>query len=135
MSDQAAAELLICDADALVEGGRGVRFAVTAFGDAATGFVVRYDGKVVGYLNRCAHVPIELDWAEGEFFESSGLYLMCSTHGAIYVPESGLCAGGPCKGGRLRPITVREENGKIYWQPDEFIRLPHIPIKPQHDDL
>jgi nitrite reductase/ring-hydroxylating ferredoxin subunit len=134
MSDEAAG-LLICDADALAEGGRGVRFAVTAFGDAATGFVVRYDGKVFGYLNRCAHVPIELDWAEGEFFESSGLYLMCSTHGAIYVPESGLCAGGPCKGGRLRPIAVREENDKIYWQPDEFIRPPHISIKPQHDDL
>ncbi len=135
MSNEAVADLLICDADALVEGGRGVRFAVTAFGDAATGFVVRYDGKVFGYLNRCAHVPIELDWAEGEFFESSGLYLMCSTHGAIYVPESGLCAGGPCKGGRLRPIAVREENDKIYWQPDEFIRPPHISIKPQHDDL
>ena len=97
--------------------------------------MVRYDGKVYGYLNRCAHVPIELDWAEGEFFESSGLYLMCSTHGAIYVPESGQCAGGPCKGGRLRPIAVREEDDKIYWQPDEFIRPPHIPIKPQHDDL
>jgi nitrite reductase/ring-hydroxylating ferredoxin subunit len=135
MSDEAVTGLYICDADALVEGGRGVRFAVSAFGDAATGFVVRYDGKVYGYLNRCAHVPIELDWAEGEFFESSGLYLMCSTHGAIYVPESGHCAGGPCKGGRLRPIAVREENDKIYWQPDEFIRAPHIPIKPLHHDL
>src|SRR5665647_1598433 len=126
MSDAALAGLVICDAGALLEGGRGVRFAVTAFGDAASGFVVRHEGKVYGYLNRCAHVPIELDWAEGEFFESSGLYLMCSTHGAIYVPDSGQCAGGPCKGGRLRPIAVREEHGKIYWQPDEFIRPAHI---------
>jgi nitrite reductase/ring-hydroxylating ferredoxin subunit len=147
MNNQAAEPLLVCDADALLDGGRGLRFAVTAFGDAATGFVVRYEGKVYGYLNRCAHVPIELDWAEGEFFESSGLYLMCSTHGAVYVPDSGLCASGPCKGGRLRPIAVREENDKVYWQPDEFIHAPqaqpvqqaqqahHIPIKPQHDDL
>ncbi|MES2755836.1 MAG: Rieske 2Fe-2S domain-containing protein [Pseudomonadota bacterium] len=124
MSDDAVNGLLVCDSDALLEGGRGVRFAVRAFGDAGTGFVVRYDGKVYGYLNRCAHVPIELDWNEGEFFESSGLYLMCSTHGAIYVPESGQCAGGPCKGGRLRPIAVREENDKIYWQPDEFVQAP-----------
>ena len=123
MSDEAVPEeLLICDADALVEGGRGVRFAVTAFGDAATGFVVRYNGKVYGYLNRCAHVPIELDWAEGEFFESSGLYLMCSTHGAIYAPESGFCAGGPCKGGRLRPISVVERDQQIFWQPDDYVR-------------
>jgi nitrite reductase/ring-hydroxylating ferredoxin subunit len=135
MNDEAATGQYICDADALVDGGHGLRFAVTAFGDAATGFVVRYDGKVYGYLNRCAHVPIELDWAEGQFFESSGLYLMCSTHGAVYLPETGLCAGGPCKGGRLRPISVREENDKIYWQPDEFIRAPHISPKPPHEDL
>jgi len=95
-----------------------------AFGDPATGFVVRYDGKVHAYLNRCAHVPVELDWFEGEFFESSGLYLMCATHGAIYLPDSGYCAGGPCKGGKLRPITVREADNKIYWQPDDHIRPP-----------
>ncbi|MCC6071271.1 Rieske (2Fe-2S) protein [Massilia sp. GCM10020059] len=120
----ASNEVFICASDAVAEGGKGVRFPVLAFGDPATGFVVRYDGKPHAYLNRCAHVPIELDWAEGEFFESSGLYLMCATHGAIYVPDSGLCAGGPCKGGRLRPIAVRELDDKIYWQPDEFIRPP-----------
>jgi nitrite reductase/ring-hydroxylating ferredoxin subunit len=128
MSDEAG--VLVCDSDAVLEGGKGMRFAVDAFGDAGTGFVVRYEGKVYGYLNRCAHVPIELDWAEGEFFESSGLYLMCATHGAVYLPDSGECAGGPCKGGRLRPIALRESQGKIYWQPDEFIRAPHIPITP-----
>jgi nitrite reductase/ring-hydroxylating ferredoxin subunit len=117
-------DVLICESGQVVEGGKGVRFPVVAFGDAATGFVVRYDGKPYAYLNRCAHVPIELDWFEGEFFESSGLYLMCSTHGAIYVPESGKCAGGPCKGGKLRPIAVHEVDDKIYWQPDEFIRPP-----------
>ena len=117
-------DVFICASDAVAEGGKGVRFPVLAFGDAATGFVVRYDGKAHAYLNRCAHVPIELDWAEGEFFESSGLYLMCATHGAIYVPDSGLCAGGPCKGGQLRPIAVRELEDKIYWQPDDMIRPP-----------
>jgi nitrite reductase/ring-hydroxylating ferredoxin subunit len=119
-----APDVLVCESDVLQEGGRGVRFPVTAFGAESTGFVVRYDGKAYAYLNRCAHVPIELDWNEGEFFESSGLYLMCSTHGAIYLPQSGQCAGGPCKGGRLRPIAVREADNKIYWLPDEFIRPP-----------
>ncbi|WGG51651.1 Rieske (2Fe-2S) protein [Rugamonas sp. DEMB1] len=118
----AADAILVCAADAVLEGGRGVRFPVTAGGEDGTGFVVRYGGRVFGYLSRCAHVPIELDWAEGEFFESSGLYLMCSTHGAIYVPESGFCAGGPCKGGRLRPIAVEEREQNIYWQPDDYVR-------------
>jgi nitrite reductase/ring-hydroxylating ferredoxin subunit len=117
-------EVLVCDSDALVEGGEGVRFPVSVYGEAAVGFVVRYRGRVYAYLNRCAHVPMELDWVQGQFFEASGEYLMCATHGAVYRPESGVCAGGPCRGGRLRPIGVRESDGKVYWQPDERVGLP-----------
>lgn len=112
----------ICASADLEDGGRGVRFPVTAGGEDGTGFVIRYDNKVYGYLNRCAHVPIELDWNEGEFFESSGLYLMCSTHGALYTPENGRCAGGPCRGGRLRTITVFEDGDQVFWRPDDYIR-------------
>jgi nitrite reductase/ring-hydroxylating ferredoxin subunit len=119
-----ANDVYICDADALVDGGTGVRFPVLAFGDEATGFVVRHGGKVYGYLNRCAHVPVELDWFKGEFFESGKLYLMCSTHGAIYVPETGVCAGGPCRGGKLRPIAVHESETGVYWQPDQHFQPP-----------
>ena len=122
MSD--ANEVYICGSDALVDGGNGVRFPLIAYGDEATGFVVRYGGKVYGYLNRCAHVPMELDWFKGEFFESGKMYLMCSTHGAIYIPETGVCAGGPCRGGKLRPIAVRESESGVYWQPDEHFRPP-----------
>ena len=114
--------ILICQSSDLLEGGKGIRFPVTAIGEDATGFVVRYNNNVHAYLNRCAHVPIELDWADGEFFESSGLYLMCSTHGAIYAPESGHCVGGPCRGGRLRPITALERDGQIFWQPDQYVK-------------
>lgn len=112
----------ICASAALEEGGKGVRFPVTAGGEDSTGFAIRYDSAVFAYLNRCAHVPIELDWNEGEFFESSGLYLMCSTHGALYTPETGRCAGGPCRGGRLRSINVFEEDGQVFWRPDDYIR-------------
>lgn len=120
----AAAEVFICASNAVEEGGRGIRFPVSAFGEAATGFVVRHGGKVYAYLNRCAHVPVELDWFKGEFFESSKLHLMCSTHGAIYAPESGACLGGPCRGGKLRPIPVREADNRISWQPDQHIASP-----------
>jgi len=115
-------DILICEAAAVEDGGKGVRFAVTAGGEDATGFVIRHAGKAYGYLNRCAHVPIELDWAEGEFFESSKMYLMCSTHGAVYIPATGQCAGGPCRGGRLRPIAITEHDDKLWWQPDEYVR-------------
>lgn len=114
-------EIAICNGDALHDGGAGVRFPVTAHGGDATGFVIRFRGQVHAYLNRCAHVPIELDWNEGAFFESTGLYLMCATHGAIYLPDSGRCAGGPCRGGALRKISVIERDGQIFWQPDDLV--------------
>lgn len=114
--------VLICAADDVVEGGKGIRFPVSAGDELTTGFVIRYGGVVHAYLNRCAHVPIELDWNPGEFFEGSGLYLMCSTHGAIYEPDTGHCSGGPCRGGRLRPITVIEKESRVFWQPDNYIK-------------
>jgi nitrite reductase/ring-hydroxylating ferredoxin subunit len=120
MNDVSA--VYLCDAAAVEEGGKGIRFPLRAFGAEATGFVVRYEGKAYAYLNRCAHVPVELDWFKGEFFESEKRYLMCSTHGAIYAPESGACTGGPCRGGKLRPIALRELDGKIYWLPDQHIQ-------------
>ena len=115
------AEIFICNSDELAEGGKGIRIPLLAGSDEATGFVVRYDGGAHGYLNRCAQVPVELDWSPGEFFEGSGLYIMCATHGAIYVPETGHCTGGPCRGGRLRNIQITEVDGKIFWHPDDYL--------------
>lgn len=112
----------ICRSDAILEGGNGVRFPVTAGGEDAVGFVVRHKGVVRGFLNRCAHVPMELDWTPGVFFESSGSYLMCATHGALYTPSTGKCAGGPCHGASLRAIKVFEADNQIFWRPDDYIR-------------
>jgi nitrite reductase/ring-hydroxylating ferredoxin subunit len=113
----------VCAADELVDGGSGVRRAARYLNGDAVVFFIRYDGQVHGYLNRCAHVPMELDWVEGQFFDSSGLYLMCATHGAIYAPESGRCVGGPCRGARLRPVRVQErdtpEGRAVFWLPED----------------
>ena len=111
----AGVKRLICPAAALQERGAGVRFLVFRPGAAATAaFVVRFDGLPRAYLNRCAHLPVELDWQEGQFFDNAGLYLVCATHGATYLPNSGRCAGGPCRGGRLEPLQVVESDGGIY---------------------
>jgi len=105
---------LICASGELEEGGRGVRFEVERHGRQEPAFVVRYDGVARAYLNRCAHVPMELDWQPGVFFEPQGLYLMCATHGAIYDPATGLCTGGPCRGRSLAPLSVSETGGQIF---------------------
>lgn len=104
---------IICASAALEEGGKGVRFKVREGGSDVPAFAVRFEGRVYAYLNRCAHVPVEMDWTDGDFFDYSKLYLICSTHGATYLPDSGLCVQGPCPGKRLTPVAVEERDGNI----------------------
>ena len=110
---------LICSSEALRERGTAVRFSIDSDRGALPAFVVRYRGKVHAYLNRCAHVHVELDAEQGEFFDIAGLYLVCGTHGAAYAPESGYCVIGPCKGQRLRKLPVEEREGSVYLMKDE----------------
>lgn len=110
----AAGERLICSAGDLKEGGLGVRFEVEWGGEKTPAFVVRYEGAPVAYLNRCGHVPVELDFNHGEFFELSGLYFVCATHGALYDPETGACRGGPCSGRGLHKLKVLERDEQIF---------------------
>lgn len=107
-------ERLICPSELLPSNGKGIRFEVETYGLKRNAFAVRYQGKVYAYVNECAHVPVELDWNEGDFFDLSGLYLVCATHGAYYAPESGVCLGGPCKGRSLVKLNVVERDGHVY---------------------
>ncbi len=102
---------LICASRDLEERGKGVRFEIAAEHSA---FAVRYRGRVYAYLNRCAHISVELDWAAGEFFDFTGSHLICATHGALYAPDSGKCLGGPCHGGGLTRLEVEEIDGNLY---------------------
>ena len=107
-------ERLICDSGALPEGGSGVRFALKSLDGEEKGFAVRHGGAVCAFVNRCPHMGTELDWQPGEFFEEGGLYLVCSTHGAIFEPRTGFCVAGPCRGASLEPLEVRERHGRVF---------------------
>lgn len=109
----AAGERLICPGAALVDGGDGVRFEVQWQGQTVPAFAVRYQGRVHAYLNRCVHMPMELDWKPGRFFDDEGLLLVCSTHGATYAPDTGACIWGPCSGS-LVSLEIQEREGVIY---------------------
>ena len=79
----------ICASAALLNGGQGVRFEVDVGGRNAPAFAIRYGGRAFAYLNRCAHVAMELDWQPGMFFDFDAEHLLCSTHGAFYDPATG----------------------------------------------
>ena len=112
----------LCASAALEEKGRAILFEVLVYHQPARAFALRYDGRVVAYLNRCVHVPAEMDWQPGEFLDSDREFIICSTHGATYEPLSGRCAGGPCGRGRLTAIDVEERDGQVYWYPSRDIR-------------
>ena len=104
----------LCNSADLVDGGDAVPFDVRYFGQTCRGFAVRFRGKAHAYLNRCTHVPMEMDYQPNKFFDITGSYLICATHGAIYSPETGEGRGGPCRGGLVK-IAVSEENGVVHW--------------------
>jgi len=108
---------LLCAAEQLTERGTALVFDVMHYRAPARAFAMRYDGQVVAYLNRCLHVPTEMDWQPGEFLDSSKEFIICSIHGAVYEPQSGRCAGGPCGRGKLTSLQVMERDGQVYWYP------------------
>lgn len=112
---------LIGSTDGLEEGGKGLRFDVkNRAGETIPAFVVRFDYQYFGYLNKCGHIAVQLDYMPGEFFSEDGQSLICSTHGAEYAPDTGACLGGPCYGVGLEPIELSEVEGQLFIQNDEY---------------
>ena len=104
----------LCNSADLVDGGEAVSFDVTYGGQTCRAFAIRYGGGVHAYLNRCTHVSMEMDWQPNRFFDDSGRWLLCGTHGAVYEPDTGTCGGGPCRGGLVK-IALSEQDGVVRW--------------------
>jgi nitrite reductase/ring-hydroxylating ferredoxin subunit len=116
------APLVLCRSDELVERGDAWVWDVLQWREPARAFALRVDGHVVAYLNRCAHVPVEMDWQPGRFLDSSRQFILCSIHGAAYEPRGGRCIGGPCGHRGLTPVRVDEHAGEVRWYPSPDIR-------------
>lgn len=68
--------------------------------------VVRWGRQVFGYLNKCPHDGVNLDWERNQFFDPNGIRLMCGKHGALFELGTGMCLDGPCKGRSLQSVQV-----------------------------
>ena len=104
---------IVLNSHDLQEKSLGLRFDLPHLGEHATGFVIRFNGLPYAYINQCAHMPVELDWNQGEFFTSEKYFIVCATHGACYEPNTGHCVFGPCKGKQLQALPVVEENEQV----------------------
>ena len=108
---------VLCASTDLANGGLAVPFDVVFAGQTCRAFAIRYQGQAYAYLNRCAHVAMEMDFQPNRFFDIRGDWLICATHGALYQPQTGQCRGGPCRGGLIK-ITLSEGDGVVHWHTD-----------------
>lgn len=106
--------IALCPSADLTDGELAIPFDVIYAGQTCRAFAVRHEGLAQAYLNRCAHVAMELDMMPNRFFDQSGSFLICASHGAVYAPADGRCLGGPCRGGLIK-IALTECDGVVHW--------------------
>ena len=101
-------------AEAEVQEGQTIKFNFEQAGKWFAWVLLRHQGRLAAYENRCMHMPLTLDYGDNRFFTSDGRHVICQTHGAIYEPLTGLCTKGPCVGASLRPLSIECEQGSVW---------------------
>ncbi len=101
----------LCRLDDIADGG------AKGFGPPAGGFTglfaVRQGDAAYVYVNSCPHIGVPLDWAPDRFLTGDGSRIICSTHGAEFAIDSGVCLRGPCLGDRLEAVMIQVKDGLI----------------------
>lgn len=77
------------------------------------GFVVNVGGVLHAYVNRCPHAGTALDLLREGFLGEDGRYIVCSRHGAVFTPETGVCVEGPCPGARLERLPISRAGRRV----------------------
>lgn len=111
----------LCRSADLQDAGQAVPFDVVYAGQTCRAFAIRFRGVPHAYLNRCTHVAMEMDYQPNRFFDDTGNWLLCATHGAAYLPTTGACVGGPCRGGLVK-IALSESGGVVRWHTGHLLQ-------------
>jgi nitrite reductase/ring-hydroxylating ferredoxin subunit len=99
VSARPQAAVVLCRLDEIADpGAKGFRFREGE--EEFAGFVVRWGGRVIGYLDSCPHAGWPLAMFDRYLTREKDM-LYCSAHGALFRPADGYCVSGPCAGGRL----------------------------------
>ena len=77
-------------------------------------FMIRKNGHIYAYHNRCPHMGTSLDWQPDQFLDASGDFIQCSTHGALFRIQDGLCLYGPCARQSLTNIPTEIRDNDVY---------------------
>lgn len=78
--------------------------------------LVRDGVDVYGYLNRCPHIGICLNFQPDIFMDMTQRYLLCANHGALFRIHDGYCVRGPCHGQSLKSVKLEIDQGVVWLQ-------------------
>jgi nitrite reductase/ring-hydroxylating ferredoxin subunit len=91
---------------------------VTVDGQPVELMAIRRRRAVFVYVNSCPHWGSPLDVCPGRFLDREGTHIHCSTHGAQFRIEDGLCIKGPCLGASLEPVSCAVRDSEVVVAPD-----------------
>ncbi|MFV2057821.1 MAG: Rieske (2Fe-2S) protein [Thiohalomonadales bacterium] len=76
--------------------------------------LVHHAGQRYAYVDRCPHFGLNLNWRPDQYYNINKHYLQCSTHGALFRIEDGLCIFGPCEGASLQNVPLIRRNNQYF---------------------
>jgi nitrite reductase/ring-hydroxylating ferredoxin subunit len=89
--------------------GQAQRFHFERGELAQEGFVLNWRGELFAFANACPHWSVDLDFGSGEFYDAELDRIVCRTHGALFLPQSGFCEWGPCAGRSLERFDLARD--------------------------
>jgi nitrite reductase/ring-hydroxylating ferredoxin subunit len=75
--------------------------------------VLRSDGAVLCYVNRCAHFGVPLAASEDKLVFKPHVSISCNVHYARYRWADGVCEFGDCEGEALIAVPLAVSAGQV----------------------
>lgn len=97
-----------------IEDGQSAGFVIETTDGKRSVIAVRQSDSVYAYVNSCPHIGAPLDFVAGQFLNREKTHIMCSTHGALFEINSGLCVSGPCTDKYLEVLETKVNGGTVY---------------------
>jgi nitrite reductase/ring-hydroxylating ferredoxin subunit len=87
-------------------------------------FLVKYEGKIHAWRNACPHINgAPMAWRKDAYMNAAGTHISCHAHGALFLPDTGLCIRGPCTGEYLTEVEIGiDGRGFVYIQETEYFK-------------
>lgn len=92
-------------------------------------FAIRQDNQLFAYWNSCPHMGIPLNWMPEKFLDLDGVFLQCSSHGALFKINDGECVGGPCVGDHLSPVTLKRDGDQYFIAANQPLPAPLVNLR------